>query len=72
VGAAGAALADALRALAPDLVLANAAYLPLAAAAQAGIASAGMCSLNWADLAAQIFAGEDLARAGTERDAGGL
>lgn len=53
-----AALADALRALAPDLVLANAAYLPLAAAAQAGIASAGMCSLNWADLAAQIFAGE--------------
>ena len=52
------ALADELHTLALDLVLANAAYLPLAAAEQAGIASVGMCSLNWADLVAHIFAGE--------------
>ena len=42
----------------PDLVLANVAYLPLAAAARLGIAAYGMSSLNWADLFAQIFAHE--------------
>lgn len=42
--------AAALRALAPDLVLANVSYLALAAAARAGIAAVGMCSLNWADI----------------------
>ncbi len=39
-----------LRALAPDLVLANVPYLPLAAAACAGIPSVALCSLNWADI----------------------
>lgn len=39
-----------LRALAPDLVLSNVAYLPLAGAARAGLASVAMCSLNWADI----------------------
>ena len=38
-----------LSALAPDLILSNIAYLPLAAAAAAGIPSAAMCSLNWAE-----------------------
>jgi hypothetical protein len=42
----------------PDLVLANAAYLPLAAAAHLGIPAFGMSSLNWADLVAHVFAGE--------------
>ena len=42
----------------PDLVLANAAYLPLAAAARQGIPAFGMSSLNWADLFAHVFAGE--------------
>ena len=42
----------------PDLVLANAAYLPLAAAARLGIPAFGMSSLNWADLFAHVFAGE--------------
>ena len=39
-----------LRALAPDLILANVPYLPLAGAASAGIPSAALCSLNWADI----------------------
>ncbi len=39
-----------LATLAPDLVLANVPYLPLAAAARAGIPAAAMCSLNWADI----------------------
>lgn len=34
-----------------DGVLCNAAYLPLAAASQAGVASVGFCSLNWWDIA---------------------
>ena len=42
--------AQALRALAPDLLLANVPYLPLAAAAHAGIPAVAMSSLNWADL----------------------
>ena len=48
--------ADFLRALAPDLVLSNVAYLPLAGAKAAGIPSIAMCSLNWADLFAHFFA----------------
>ena len=44
-----------LRGLKPDLVLANAAYLPLIAAKQAGIPALGMCSLNWADLFLSSF-----------------
>lgn len=50
--------ADALCRIKPDLVLANAAYLPLAAAAKAGLPAIGMCSLNWADLFANAFADE--------------
>jgi len=38
-----------LREIAPDFVLSNIAYLPLAAAAAAGIPSAALCSLNWAE-----------------------
>ncbi|WP_301100754.1 hypothetical protein [Propionivibrio sp.] len=56
--AAEAALLGALR---PDLVLSDVAYLPLAGAAKAGIASLAMCSLNWADLFAYFFGGEDWA-----------
>lgn len=41
----------------PDLVLANAAYLPLAAAARLGIPAMGMSSLNWADLFHSVFGG---------------
>lgn len=41
-----------------DAVLSNVAYLPLAAAAKAGIPAAGMCSLNWADLFAHYFGDE--------------
>lgn len=33
-----------------DAVLSNVAYLPLAAAAAAGLPATGLCSLNWADL----------------------
>jgi hypothetical protein len=42
--------ADWLRRQRVDAVLSNVAYLPLAAAAEAGIPGAGLCSLNWADL----------------------
>lgn len=38
-------------------VLSNAAYLPLAAAAQAGIGSVGFCSLNWLDIARSYLHG---------------
>ena len=41
-----------------DALLSNVAYLPLAAAAEAGIPAAGLCSLNWADLFAHYFADE--------------
>lgn len=44
-----------LRALRPDAVLSNVAYLPLAAAKRAGISCAGMSSLNWADIFAHYF-----------------
>ena len=56
-----AAEAALLAKLAPDLVLTDAAYLPLAGAAQAGIASLSMCSLNWAELFAHFFGNEDWA-----------
>lgn len=42
--------AQALAALAPDLVLANVPYLTLAGAAEAGIPAVALCSLNWADI----------------------
>ncbi|MFC5299757.1 hypothetical protein [Azospira restricta] len=56
-----AAEADFLTALAPDLVLANVSALPLAGARAAGIPAAALCSLNWADQFAFLFAGEDWA-----------
>jgi hypothetical protein len=39
-----------LELLAPDVVLSNVAYLPLAGASRAGMPSLAMCSLNWADI----------------------
>lgn len=44
--------------LAPDLVLTNVSYLPLAGAARAGIPALSLCSLNWADLFAHFFGDE--------------
>ena len=41
-----------------DALLSNVAYLPLAAAAEARIPAAGLCSLNWADLFAHYFGSE--------------
>jgi len=41
-----------------DALLSNVAYLPLAAAAQAGIPAAGLCSLNWAELFVHYFDGQ--------------
>lgn len=41
---------DLLERFAPDLVLANIPYLPLAAARQLNIPSLALCSLNWADI----------------------
>ncbi|MBI2307978.1 MAG: hypothetical protein HYU78_11825 [Rhodocyclales bacterium] len=58
-----AAEADILATLAPDLVLSNVSALPLAGARAAGIPAAAMCSLNWADQFAFLFAGEDWATA---------
>lgn len=48
-----------LRRLAPDLVLANAAYLPLAGARAAGIPALGMSSLRWDALLAAILGREE-------------
>ncbi|MGC2458448.1 MAG: hypothetical protein WA435_10675 [Gallionellaceae bacterium] len=42
--------AEQLRALQPDLLLANVPYLSLAAADVAGVRAAAMCCLNWADI----------------------
>jgi hypothetical protein len=50
--------ADWLRRHRVDAVLCNAAYLPLAAAAEAGIPAVGMSSLNWADMYAHYLGGE--------------
>lgn len=42
--------AEVLREIAPDFVLSNVGYLPLAGAYRVGIPCAGMSSLNWADI----------------------
>lgn len=47
----------------PDVLLCNAAYLPLAAAARLGLPAYGMSSLNWADLFAHLYAGQAWAEA---------
>lgn len=47
-----------LNSLAPDRVLTNVSYLPLAGAARAGIPAFSLCSLNWADLFAHYFGNE--------------
>jgi hypothetical protein len=52
-----------LTSLQPDLVLSDVAYLPLAGAAQAGIPSLAMSSLNWADLFRHYFSDESWAGA---------
>lgn len=49
--------------LQPDLLLSNAAYLPLAAASRLGLPAFGMSSLNWADLFAHLYADEPWAPA---------
>ncbi|MDR2874882.1 MAG: hypothetical protein LBV44_02995 [Methylobacillus sp.] len=49
--------ADALRVIAPDFVLSDVGYLPLAGAHRAGIPNAAMSSLNWADIFAH-YCGE--------------
>lgn len=54
--------ADWIGAQQPDLVLANAAYLPLAAASRLGLPAVGMSSLNWADLFRFVFADADWAK----------
>jgi hypothetical protein len=53
-----AAEADWLRRHDIDALLSNVAYLPLAAAADAGLPAAGLCSLNWADLFIHYFGDE--------------
>ena len=50
-----------IAALEADVVLTDVAYLPLAGAAQSGIPSLSMCSLNWADLFAHFFGHESWA-----------
>lgn len=44
-----------LERLAPDLLLANVPYLPLAAAERIGLPSLALCSLNWADIYRHYF-----------------
>ena len=56
-----AAEADLLSGLAPDLVLTNVSYLPLAGAALAGTPAISLCSLNWADLFQHFFGRESWA-----------
>ena len=54
--------ADALKALSPDLLLANVPYVSLSAAQALGIPSIAMCSLNWAGIFqsfCQEFAGSE-------------
>lgn len=50
--------AEDMRALRPDLVLANVPYLSLAAARAAGVRAAAMCCLNWADIFQHYCASE--------------
>jgi len=47
--------ASALRALAPDLIVANVPYLTLAAAARVGIPAVALCSINWMDIYEHYF-----------------
>ncbi|MDE2118030.1 MAG: hypothetical protein KGJ19_05485, partial [Betaproteobacteria bacterium] len=54
--------AHAMRALKPDLLLANVPYLSLAAARVAGVRAVGMCSLNWADIYRHYCAGDAASR----------
>lgn len=51
-----------LRTLQVDAVFSDVAYLPLAAAAQAGIPAVALCSLNWADLFRHYYGGEAWAK----------
>ena len=44
-----------IRALRPDVILSNVAYLPLAAAQRLGIPSVALCSLNWAGIYRHYF-----------------
>ena len=53
-----AAEADWLRRHGVDALVANVAYLPLAAAAEAGIPAFGLCSLNWAEMFAHYLGHE--------------
>ncbi|MCK9285060.1 MAG: hypothetical protein M0P39_12360 [Rhodocyclaceae bacterium] len=53
--------AEFLAGLAPDLVLSNVAYLPLAGARRAGMPSVAMSSLNWFDLATHFYSEESWA-----------
>jgi len=50
-----------LRRLDVDAVFTDVSYLPLAAAAQAGMPAVTLCSLNWADLFAHYYSLEDWA-----------
>jgi len=50
--------AEQMRALQPDLLLANIPYLSLAAAGAAGIRAAAISSLNWADIYRHYCSGE--------------
>ncbi len=64
--------AEQLRALQPDLLLANVPYLSLAAADVAGVRAAAMCCLNWADIY-RHYCTNDVQQPGhTCADAGGL
>lgn len=51
-----------MRALKPDLLLANVPYLSLAAARVADVRAVGMCSLNWADIYHHYCAGDTASR----------
>jgi hypothetical protein len=53
-----AAEAEVLVVLGVDAVLSNVGYLPLAAAQHAGLPSAALCSLNWADIFYHYLGGE--------------
>lgn len=50
--------AQAMRALSPDLLLANIPYLSLAAAQLANVRAVAMCSLNWADIYSHYCVGD--------------
>lgn len=53
-----AAEASALARLAPTALLADVPYLSLAAAKRTGVPALALCSLNWADIFAAMFAGD--------------